>query len=71
MSQHHLLSELNLVLAQIGATAPAQRYLMFNALDRAIRACEREDQDVPAQARQTRDALADAAIEAQFDNMPV
>ncbi|WP_101068593.1 hypothetical protein [Roseovarius salinarum] len=66
-----LHKELEALEIRIRAADPANRYKFQSQLHRLIEKLSHSGQPVPSKLRDLDDQLAEDAIEAEFDNMPV
>ena len=66
-----IFKALNDLERKIVAVQPARRHYFHDDLHRLINAVDRAGGPVPRRLRTLQSALADEAIEAQFDNLPV
>lgn len=66
-----LSEEMTQLHRQILATAEDTRYLLQPRLSGLINRMKAQGHEIPKDIRNLHDELTEAAIEAQFDNMPV
>ncbi|WP_317055048.1 hypothetical protein [Roseovarius rhodophyticola] len=66
-----LSDEMTTLHNQILETAEESRYLLHPHLTGLLNRMKAQGHEIPKDIRQLHDELTDAAIEAQFDNMPV
>ena len=67
----HLSDEMTELHTRILETAEDSRYLLQPSLAGLLNRMKAQGHEIPQDLRKLHDELTDAAIEAQFDNMPV